>query len=75
MNAPSSLIAAATVLSAVVPATAHAADVPVSRQSAPAGDTAKLQASSPLFFLAAIVGVAIGIFLLIDDDDEESVSA
>lgn len=75
MKARASLIAAAAGLTAILPAAAQGADVPVSRHSAPAADADELSASSSLLFLAAIVGVAIGIFLLIDDDDDEPVSA
>lgn len=56
---------------AIAPVAGHAADASVSRQSTPESDASELGGSS-LFFLGAIVAVAVGIFLLIDDDDAVS---
>lgn len=74
MKASSGLLAVAAALSAMTPVAAQAASSPAARQSEPAGEVNELQGSPTLFFLGAIVGVALGIFLLIDDDDD-SVSA
>lgn len=67
------LVATAATL-ALAPVAAEAASAPAPRGSEPAEAEAQLQGSPTLFFLAAIVGVALGIFLLIDDDDDDGMS-
>lgn len=56
---------------AAAPVAAHAAAAP-ERSSAPAAAANQLEGQSTLFFVLGIVAVAVGIFLLIDDDDAVS---
>lgn len=62
----------AVVSLAVAPVAAQESRSEVSRHSAPAGAASNLRGNSTLFFLGAIVAVALGIFLLIDDNDPAS---
>jgi hypothetical protein len=57
---------------AAAPVAAQATQAPVGRHSAPVVEDSQLRGNSTLFFLGAIVAVALGIFLLIDDDDAVS---
>lgn len=69
-----SLIASAALLTASsLPA--QAGEPSSARTSQPVETSSELGANSSLLFLAAVVAVALGIFLLIDDNDDEALSA
>lgn len=46
----------------------------VARDSAPTESPSDLRGNPTLYFVLSIVAVAAGIFLLIDDDDEDAAS-
>lgn len=67
-----SLLIATAASAALATAPAQARSVDIERSSPASAGESELQGQPTLFFLGAIVAVAIGIFLLIDDDDAES---
>ncbi len=65
--------ATAAITLAALPITAQAADA--SRASKSAAATSELGDSNQLFLIAALAAIALGIFLIADEDDDEPVSA